>query len=209
MSETNINMNEKLLKESVDADSPEGKGKKKDKELLVSIMAIVLYGSTSLAQTIFNKKVLSTYEFQASNLLLLLQMMISASVLLIGRSFGFLTFPTPNLPTANKILPLAVCYFITVLLALDSLSDISLAMYSALKRLVAFIILICEYFILCKTSPKSIWCSVGVMVIGAIIAGLTDMTFDLHGYFLVLSSCLFQALYLVLVKKKMPKILGQ
>jgi hypothetical protein len=33
----------------------------KDRNLFVGITAILLYGATSLAQTIFNKKVLATY----------------------------------------------------------------------------------------------------------------------------------------------------
>jgi len=169
--------------------------------LFISLSAILLYGSTSLAQTIFNKKVLATYEFRASNLMMLLQMTVSATILLGCRSFGVLKFPSPNIETAQKILPLSLCYFSTVLLGLISLPTLSLAMYSALKRLAAFLILICEYFVLHKTSPKSIWCSVGVMVLGAVIAGITDVTFDLTGYGFALSSCLFQALYLVLVKK--------
>jgi len=167
----------------------------------VSLTAILLYGSTSLAQTIFNKKVLATYEFKASNFMMLMQMLLSASILITSRSFGLVKFPAPNIATANKILPLSLCYFSTVLLALVSLPHLSLAMYSALKRLSAFLILICEYLVLSKTSPKSIWCSVGVMVLGALIAGITDMTFDLTGYMFALSSCFFQALYLVMVKK--------
>jgi len=174
--------------------------------IYVSVMAIVLYGSTSLAQTIFNKKILATYEFRASNLLLLMQMIISASILISCRTLGIIKFPAPNLSTAHKILPLSLCYFSTVLLGLVSLPNLSLAMYSALKRLVAFIILICEYLVLHKTSPRSIWSSVGVMVLGAVVAGVTDMAFDLTGYTFALSSCFFQALYLVLVKKNAKDI---
>jgi solute carrier family 35 protein len=175
--------------------------KKEKHSLVVSVSAILLYGTTSLAQTIFNKKILATYDFHASHSLLLLQMVISASILLVLRSFGVLKFPAPNMSTASKILPISICYFATVLLGLVSLPNLSLAMYSALKRLVAFIILICEYLVLQKISPLSIWCSVAVMVFGAAIAGLTDLTFNMSGYCFALSSSAFQALYLVLVKK--------
>ncbi len=39
------------------------------------------------------------------------------------------------------------------------------------------------------------------LLLGAAIAGATDVTFDFSGYFFALASCIFQALYLVLVKK--------
>jgi len=173
---------------------------------LVGLMAILFYGTTSIVQTIFNKKILATYEFGASNFLLLLQMLISTSILLIGRSIGIFSFPNPNIATAKKILPLSLCYFATVLLALVSLPNLSLAMYSALKRLVALNILFCEYFVLHKTSALNIWLSVAVMMFGAFIAGISDLTFDGIGYAFALGSCIFQALYLVLVKKNAKDI---
>lgn len=187
-------------------EAKERRNAKQKASMFIGISAIVLYGSTSLAQTIFNKTILATYAFRASNLLLLLQMILSATILLTCRTFHIVNFPSPNINTASKILPLAVCYFVTVLLALVSLPNLSLAMYGTLKRLVALIILGCEYFVLNKVSPLSIWCSVGVMILGAVIAGITDLTFDLYGYTFALGSCFFQALYLVLVKKNAKDI---
>lgn len=179
---------------------------KKDRTFLVGVIAIVLYGITSIIQTVFNKKVLATYEFEASNILLLMQLSISSSVLLVSRILGIAKFPYPNIQTAARILPLSLCYFSSVLLALVSLPTLSLAMYSALKRLVALMILVCEYYVLKKTSPLSIWLSVVVMISGATIAGLSDVSFNLYGYAFALSSSLFQALYMVLVKKNAKDI---
>ncbi len=101
----------------------------------IGAIAIVLYGTTSLAQTIFNKKVLATYpfddvitrchviiiiydvitpsskleltksryEFEASNLLMLLQMVMSSLSLFIAKQLGIFTFPPFNMETANKV----------------------------------------------------------------------------------------------------------
>eukprot|EP01132_Coremiostelium_polycephalum_P005091 gene5091-6335_t len=106
-----------------------------------------------------------------------------------------------DIDAISDLTPLSFCYIINVLLGLDSLKQLNIPMYSALKRLVAVVILVLEYFILNKISPPKIVLSVFVMVFGAVIAGVTDLTFNSLGYSLVLTSCFFQASYLIFVKK--------
>jgi len=60
--------------------------------------------------------------------------------------------------------------------------------------------------VLHKTSSLNIWLSVAVMMLGAFIAGVSDLAFDFIGYAFALGSCIFQALYLVLVKKNAKDI---
>ncbi|GAM22881.1 hypothetical protein SAMD00019534_060560, partial [Acytostelium subglobosum LB1] len=165
-------------------------------------LAVVLYGSVSLCQTIFNKKVMTTYNFEASNLLLFCQMVVSLVILHFLKYMRVLNIQTSiDFNIIKKLAPLSFCYIINVLLGLDSLKALNIPMYSALKRLVAVIILVMEYFILKKISPTRVILSVCVMVLGAIVAGVTDLSFNAFGYTLVLTSCFFQATYLVFVKK--------
>ncbi|KAM9954497.1 hypothetical protein ACTFIW_003096 [Dictyostelium discoideum] len=164
--------------------------------------AVLLYGSVSLCQTIFNKKVMTTYDFSASNFLLFNQMVVTIVILHILKHFNILKINTNfEKETIKKLMPLSFCYIINVLLGLDSLKQLNIPMYSALKRLVAVVILVMEYFILKKVSPPKIIASVVVMVIGAVVAGITDLSFNSLGYSLVLLSCIFQASYLIYVKK--------
>ncbi|KAM9982378.1 hypothetical protein ACTFIZ_006912 [Dictyostelium cf. discoideum] len=164
--------------------------------------AVLLYGSVSLCQTIFNKKVMTTYDFNASNFLLFNQMVVTIVILHILKHFNILKINTNfEKETIKKLMPLSFCYIINVLLGLDSLKQLNIPMYSALKRLVAVVILVMEYFILKKVSPPKIIASVVVMVIGAVVAGITDLSFNSLGYSLVLLSCIFQASYLIYVKK--------
>ncbi|KAN0031498.1 hypothetical protein ACTFIV_005362 [Dictyostelium citrinum] len=168
----------------------------------LSAGAVLLYGSVSLCQTIFNKKVMTTYDFNASNFLLFNQMVVTIVILHILKHFNILKINTNfEKETIKKLMPLSFCYIINVLLGLDSLKQLNIPMYSALKRLVAVVILIMEYFILKKVSPPKIIASVVVMVIGAVVAGITDLSFNSLGYTLVLLSCVFQASYLIYVKK--------
>lgn len=47
--------------------------------------------------------ILVRYEFSASNLLILVQMIGSASILFTCRKFGIVKFPAPNLETSLKV----------------------------------------------------------------------------------------------------------
>lgn len=57
---------------------------------------------------------------------------------------------------------------------------------SALKRLVALMILVCEYYVLNKTSSVGIWCSVGVMVSGIVLFSFRFVSFIRLTYFFML-----------------------
>ncbi|KYQ93704.1 solute carrier family 35 member protein [Tieghemostelium lacteum] len=172
-----------------------------------SIFAVVLYGVVSLSQTIFNKKVITTYQFEASNVLLFCQMIVTIFSMLLLKFIGVLHVNiSMDYSTIKKLLPLSFCYILNVLLGLGSLGKLNIPMYSSLKRLVALVIIVMEYVLLKKVTPYRIVGSVMVMVFGAVLAGFTDLTFSGIGYTLALTSCLFQASYLVMVKKVAEKI---
>ncbi|KAF2070196.1 hypothetical protein CYY_008486 [Polysphondylium violaceum] len=173
-----------------------------ENDTIKSAFAVVLYGTVSLCQTIFNKKVMTTFDYEGSNILLFLQMIVTIIILQLLNYFQILKVNTTlSYDIVKKLSPLSFCYIINVLLGLDSLKALNIPMYSALKRLVAVAILVMEYFILNKVSPPKVVASVIVMVFGAIIAGFTDLSFNSLAYTLVLTSCLFQASYLIFVKK--------
>jgi len=168
---------------------------------VVGGLAVLLYGSVSLAQTMFNKTVLSVYDFDGGQTILLLQMLLTVTILTSCKVIGVLTFPDLNMKTAKKLLPLSMCFFVNVLLGLIGLDFLSVAIYSVLRRMVTLFILLLEQFVLHKYSPLSIWLSVAVMGLGAFVTGASDLKFNAIGYIVALASCLFQALYLILLKK--------
>jgi len=167
----------------------------------VKKFAVLIYGTVSLAQTMFNKTVLSVYDFEGGQTILLLQMSLTVIMLSSCKFLNILTFPNLNIQTAKKLLPLSMCFFANVLLGLVGLDYLSVAIYSVLRRMVTLFILLLEQFLLHKVSPLSIWLSVAVMAFGAVVTGASDLGFNAAGYAVALTSCLFQALYLILLKK--------
>lgn len=51
-----------------------------------------------------------------------------------------------------------------------------------------------------QAPPTQIICSVILIVLGCIVAGMGDLTFDFMGYFYALMSCALQSAYLLLVE---------
>jgi len=74
-------------------------------------------------------------------------------------------------------------------------------MFSSLRRLGVLFTLILEFIVLGKRESRYVCLSIVVTVIGTIIAGWNDLEFNLLGYILTLSVCLFNGLAVVLIPR--------
>lgn len=72
--------------------------------------------------------------------------------------------------------------------------------YSTLKRLTPMIVLLLKVAFTRNFPSRSLAASVACVVAGCIVAGIGDLTFDVSGYMCALTSCLLQALYLLMVR---------
>lgn len=74
-------------------------------------------------------------------------------------------------------------------------------MYTTLRRTTVVFVMLLEWLISRKTSTATTKASVGLMVLGALLAGLHDLNFDLFAYVIVVIYNLCTALYLVLINR--------
>jgi len=162
----------------------------------------VLYGVISITITFFNKAVFETYAFGASSFLTLAQGVFSIIFLVAMKQRKMLDYPDFSAETAKKLTSLAVSFCGMVLTGLAALKFVNVPMYSALRRLTTFIVIAGQYFMLGKTVSRDELNSVIMMVVGALIAGWGDLSFDPWGYFLTGLNCVVTALYLVEIAKK-------
>ncbi|TPP58538.1 UDP-glucuronic acid/UDP-N-acetylgalactosamine transporter [Fasciola gigantica] len=127
-----------------------------------------------------NKLVLTTYRFPSFVFLALAQTIFSfllahfflSSRVREGEKLDFLV----------RVLPLSFCYAVDILMGIAGTGSLSLPMFSALRRLSNLFIMVGEKVILGVSRPFSVYMSVVVMVLGAIVAVIGDLTFDLLGY---------------------------
>ncbi|CAM6067032.1 unnamed protein product [Sphagnum tenellum] len=161
----------------------------------------------------FNKAALSSYKFPCANVLTVMQMILSTSVLFVLRKFDFIKFSddSPNGKAAVKhfvpfrilrqISPLSIAYLFYMVVGMASIRGVNVPMFTTLRRTTVFFTMIMEFVLVGQRHSNPIIVSVAIIVLGALIAGSRDLSFKLEGYSVVLLSNLTTAIYLATIAR--------
>ncbi|CAM9819294.1 unnamed protein product [Chrysoparadoxa australica] len=106
-------------------------------------------------------------------------------------------------PTAQMfktVTPLMTLFLVNILCGLGGTQRINLPMFTVLRRFSILFTLLLERKMLGVISSPAVNLAVALMIGGAFIAALFDLTFDLQGYLMILGNDLFTALYGVTLK---------
>ncbi|GAM27583.1 hypothetical protein SAMD00019534_107590 [Acytostelium subglobosum LB1] len=160
------------------------------------------YGVTSVSITFFNKAVLNVYGFDYSNALTLGQMVFSLFFLTVMKQLKLITYPDISKDLIKKLASLSVLFILMVVSGLAALAKTNVPLFSALRRLSTLIVILGERILLEKVTPANEIQSVVLMVLGALIAGWGDVTFDFVGSLYILFNCFVTAGYLIYIAKK-------
>eukprot|EP00736_Rhodelphis_marinus_P000435 Rmarinus@m.18017 len=169
---------------------------------LAGCVSMVLYATVSISMNFLNKITLQSYGFNSPVTLLFLQQVLSVCCSLPFSDFGCRAFFSPSRLT--DIFPVSVLYAVNVGFSLAGVENLNIPMFSALKRLTAGIVLVYNFVLYRERPPLSVIFAVFLTVLGAIVAGLGDTSFDWSGCCFALLSCCFQGAYLVLVQRTHP-----
>ncbi|XP_041987169.1 UDP-sugar transporter UST74c [Aricia agestis] len=182
-----------------------------DKALLLKkILSAAFYALASFMITVVNKYVLTSYAFPSYQVLGLGQMLATITVLWFGRSVKLVQFPHLDSGVARRIWPLPLIYLGNMATGLGGTKELSLPMFTALRRFSILMTMILERLVLGVKASWSVQTSVMAMVAGALLAAADDVTFSWPGYTLVLLNDGFTAANGVYMKKKLDsKELGK
>jgi hypothetical protein len=136
------------------------------------------YGLISIAITLFNKSVLSSYGYDAPMTLTLLQSVVTVVCLEFMKWRGWVEYPDFSWRMARRVAPLSFVFIAYVVVSLISLGKVNVPMFTALRRVTIVFIMVEEYFLLGITPSRAVVQTVMVMCLGAAIAGWNDLTFD-------------------------------
>lgn len=174
------------------------------------VSSAVFYGIASFMITVVNKTVLTSFKFPSFQVLALGQMLATVVVLFIAKKLKIVDFPPLEKNTFRKIWPLPLIYVGNMLFGLGGTKELSLPMFTALRRFSILMTMIAELYILGIKPSYSVQFSVYMMIIGAVIAASNDLAFNLQGYIFVLLNDFFTATNGVYMKKKLDsKELGK
>uniref|UniRef100_A0A7S0VL66 Sugar phosphate transporter domain-containing protein n=1 Tax=Hemiselmis tepida TaxID=464990 RepID=A0A7S0VL66_9CRYP len=163
--------------------------------MMRGLTVVVAYGVTSFAITMVNKVVMSSYGFSFEMTLLLCQLLVGTSMMMLFAKLGLLSLPPLDPKRMRQCVPLTLCFFVYVLSGLGSLRSLSVPTWAALRRLTCLFILVLDHRE-GKPAPARIWASVGLMLVGALVAAHSDIEGTAAGYAQVLVNCVASAQYL-------------
>ncbi|XP_038216625.1 UDP-sugar transporter UST74c [Zerene cesonia] len=182
-----------------------------DKALLAKkVLSAAFYAFASFMITVVNKTVLTSYAFPSYQVLGLGQMLAIILVLWFSRAMKIVEFPALDRGVTQRIWPLPVIYLGNMATGLGGTKELSLPMFTALRRFSILMTMILERFVLGIKASWPVKASVMAMVGGALLAAADDVTFSWSGYTLVLLNDGFTAANGVYMKKKLDsKELGK
>lgn len=174
------------------------------------ILSALFYGIASFMITVVNKTILTTYGFPSFQVLGVGQMVATIVVLFLGKKLKIVSFPGLELNTIRKIFPLPIIYIGNMFFGLGGTKELSLPMFTALRRFSILMTMILELYLLGIKPSFSVQFSVYMMILGAIIAAMNDLAFTVRGYVFITLNNVFTATNGVYLKKKLDsKELGK
>lgn len=163
------------------------------------LFSALAYGVISIAITLNNKAVLSTYKYKSTMTLTLLQGLVTVICLRVMKARGLIDLPAFSWQTAKKVAPLSFLFIAYVVISLISLGRVNVPMFTALRRVTIVFVMIEEFYLLGIIPSGKVLQSVAVMCVGAIIAAYRDLSFDMVSYFFLFLTNIFTSLYTVYI----------
>jgi len=127
-------------------------------------------------------------------------MIASLIFLPIMRKYGFINYKDPSMAVAKQCILLAVFFVAMVVLSLVALPFVNIPVYNTLRRFSTLLVIIIERLWLKKSVATDELISVLLMVAGAVVAYMGDLTFSMVGYALTIASTIANAGYLVCIR---------
>lgn len=178
--------------------------------MFMRVASAFFYGLSSFMITVVNKTVLTSFGFPSFQVLGIGQICATILVLFIAKKLRYVEYPNLERTTFIKIWPLPLIYIGNMIFGLGGTKQLSLPMFTALRRFSILMTMIAEYYILGIKARVSIQLSVYTMILGAVLAALNDLAFNLEGYIFILLNDFFTAANGVYMKKKLDsKELGK
>ncbi|XP_057478388.1 UDP-N-acetylglucosamine transporter UGNT1 [Actinidia eriantha] len=175
--------------------------------------AAISYMSCAVLLILFNKAALSSYNFPCANVITLVQMICSCTLLYALRRWKIISFngseslipdsSTTFVPLKTLIhtLPLALTYLLYMLATMESVRGVNVPMYTTLRRTTVVFTMVVEYVLAGQKYTSPVVGSVALIVLGAFIAGARDLSFDSYGYAVVFIANITTAIYLATIAR--------
>lgn len=176
----------------------------KESSRFLKISSAIFYGLTSFLITVVNKRILSApFKFPSFLVLGIGQLMATIIVLYVGKKLRIIKLPQYSHKLLRSLFPLPLLYLGTMMFGLGSTQNLSLPMFSALRRFHVWLVMILEMYILKVQVALEVQLSIYAMIGGAVLAAFDDLSFNLEGYVFIMTTNVLGAVNSIYVKKEL------
>lgn len=192
----------------------EGKEKNGSAMTKQGAYAAISYMASAVLLVMFNKAALSSYSFPYAKVITLFQMLCSCLFLYVLKFWKIISFTTSepqnmsnnparlvSFKTLLHSLPLALSYLLYMLITMESVRAINVPMYTTLRRTTVAFTMIVEFLLTGQKHSLRVVGSVGIIILGAFVAGARDLSFDAYGYAIVFVANICTAVYLASIAR--------
>jgi solute carrier family 35 protein len=165
------------------------------------ISSAALYAIMSILVVFVNKIILSTYNFPYFYFLAASQFVSTCIILFALKIFRYIEITPLSWSIFLEIFPISILFLGNVVFGLGGTMSLNLPMFTALRRFSILLTMLGEYFVLSKVPSNPVMISVALMIGGALIAAMNDLTFHLGGYIMVFLNNFLTAMNGVMMKK--------
>ncbi|XP_065878695.1 GDP-mannose transporter GONST2-like isoform X2 [Euphorbia lathyris] len=182
-------------------------GKHKDGSGRISgpLLSGIAYCISSCSMILLNKVVLSTYNFNAGISLMFYQNSICCLIIAVLSLCGVVSVEKLNWKLIRVWIPVNIIFVGMLVSGMFSLKYINIAMMTILKNVTNILTAIGELYIFRKRQNQKVWAAMFLMIISAIISGITDLSFDASGYTWQIMNCVLTASYSLTLRRVMDK----
>mmetsp|Transcript_38555 Transcript_38555/g.53538 ORF Transcript_38555/g.53538 Transcript_38555/m.53538 type:complete len:376 (+) Transcript_38555:332-1459(+) len=164
-------------------------------------LSAVFYAVMSVSTVFLNKAIFRVHAFKFPATLVAGQMGFTLVLVTVMQQLGLVRKFHFNFTHFKRVGWLSFFFMLKLLLDMSALAVVNIPMYGVLKSSTTPCVMFLDYILRGKVATNRVQLAVFTITFGGFVAGLGDLTFDLSGYILALSSAMSTAAYVVLVGK--------
>lgn len=176
--------------------------KRNYRKMLKQLGASAFFGIVSVLIVMINKTVLTVHKFPSFQVVGLGQIVAIIVVSQSAKSFGIVSFPDCSRDEMTRIFPLPLFYIANLIFGLGSTQKLSIPMFTVLRRFTLIFVSVGQVWLLNKYESFQVNFTLVLMILGAFVAAVDDLAFDVIGYAYVLINDFASAANNLYIKKK-------
>lgn len=170
------------------------------KALVSASLSCVMYVSCSTIMVLANKWLSSTVKIEAHVSLLLMQNGVATAAVALCKSSGLVNYARFDVRIAKQWIPVNLCFVAMLLTSFVAMRYLSVPMITIFKQLANLVTATGEYYIFGKPVSKGVVLSFVLMIAGAILAAVNDLSFSFLGYCWQAANCVSTSSYVLYLK---------